>query len=144
MKTIKTIVAATLAAGTMFSVGNAAACDLTKGGFLAGVVKCVAPPLAPVADAADRMNGALGNPVDHAIAAGANVFVPGSGTALEAGWAIQRSGVLNGVGQVPQHVPMGNFCLTPSGRFGPGPMQPIGSFCQAGTPWGFVAGSVGR
>ena len=136
MKTIKTIVAA--AAASLLTLSNAHA-----GGFLADVfIKPFSPELAR---AADRINHNLGNPVDHGIAAGMNVIVPGSGTALEAGWAIQRSGVLNGVGQVQQQAHMGNFCITQVGRFGPGPMQPIGSFCQAGnTPWGVVAGFVGR
>ena len=136
MKTIKTLVAA--ATLSLLALTNAHA-----GGFLADTF--IRPFSPEAADAADRINHNLGNPVDHAIAAGANVIVPGSGAVIEGGYAIQRSGVLNGVGQAQQQqIPMGNFCLTQVGRFGPGPMNRIGSFCQAGTPWGVVPGTVGR
>ncbi len=136
MNTIKTLVAATTI--SLLTLTNAHA-----GGFLADVfIKPFSPELAREAD---RINHNLGNPVDHGIAAGMNAIVPGTGTALEAGWMIQRSGALNGGGQGQmQQVAMGNFCFTQAGRFGPGPMNPVGSFCQAHTPWGVVAGSVGR
>lgn len=41
-----------------------------------------------------------------------------------------------------QYAPMGNFCITPFGRFGPGPMAPLGSSCQIMTPNGPVGGAV--
>jgi len=42
-----------------------------------------------------------------------------------------------------QPTPFGSFCLTMAGRFGPGPMQPIGAPCNVWTPGGPVWGSVG-
>ena len=99
----------------------------------------------------------MGNPVDHAIAAGMNVVVPGAGTALEAGWQIQRSGVLNGLPplqhpmaapsmpmmQPPQPQFVGNFCHTPAGRFGPGPANNVGAPCFVNLQFGPVPGTVG-
>ena len=40
--------------------------------------------------------------------------------------------------------PMGNFCYTPAGRFGPGPVNPIGAPCSVVGPWGPMVGQVGR
>ena len=40
-------------------------------------------------------------------------------------------------------VPFGNFCITPFGRFGPGPPQPVGSPCSVGGPNGPVPGQIG-
>jgi hypothetical protein len=37
---------------------------------------------------------------------------------------------------------LGNFCATPAGMFGPGPVQPVGSSCNAYTPFGPVFGMV--
>jgi hypothetical protein len=42
----------------------------------------------------------------------------------------------------PQQHQMGNFCLTPVGRFGPGPVIPLGAPCYANTPWGVQTGHV--
>jgi hypothetical protein len=52
------------------------------------------------------------------------------------------------MGQVPGPVgnggqQLGAFCLTPIGRFGPGPIQPVGSPCGVMTAQGQVAGQVG-
>lgn len=38
----------------------------------------------------------------------------------------------------------GAFCYTPYGRFGPGPVQPVGSPCVARTFQGVVQGTVGQ
>ena len=136
MKTIKTLAAA--AAVSLLTLSSAHA-----GGFLADVfIKPFSPELAR---AADRLNHNLGNPVDRAVHAGIDAVAPGVGTTLETVRVIRQSGVLNGPGQGQmQQLPMGNFCLTQAGRFGPGPMNPIGSFCHANTSWGPVAGTVGR
>src|SRR5436190_7807190 len=42
------------------------------------------------ANTLDDVNAALGNPVDHAIAEGADVFLPGAGQAMEGYWELQR------------------------------------------------------
>lgn len=137
MKSIKTIVAG--AAISLLSLSNVHA-----QGFLADTF--IRPFSPQLADAADRLNHNLGNPVDHAIAAGANAVVPGSGALLEGAWAVQRSGLLTPPpAQGPAHqVPTGNFCHTQVGRFGPGPFNPLGMFCTANTPFGVVPGTIGR
>lgn len=66
------------------------------GGFFGDLINTVAPG---VGTTLDQLNARAGNPVDHAAAAAIDGFVPGAGQALEAGWAIQRSGLLNGIGQ---------------------------------------------
>jgi hypothetical protein len=163
MKNFKLISAIVLATTLTAGMTTAQACNLNSGGFLAALVECAAPSAGPAARTLDRLNGQVGNPVDHAIANGMNAVVPGSGTALEAGWAIQRSGVLNqpqfqqqGVpqqqtnGRPPRHVSfqehnnLGNFCSTPAGRFGPGPVDYLGSNCWAHSNYGVVYGFVSR
>ncbi len=43
----------------------------------------------------------------------------------------------------PQFAPrLGNFCATPQGVFGPGPLNPVGMPCHAPTPWGVFFGQV--
>lgn len=100
MRALKYIVVAasvTLAANTAFA-----------GGFLADTF--IRPFNPDLADAADRANAALGNPVDHAVAAGADVIVPGTGQALELGWQLQHmrnrmgSADVSRLPQAPQHV----------------------------------------
>jgi hypothetical protein len=60
-------------------------------------------------------------------------------------WAQQH-----GISQVNNQPPPGppgqglaSFCITPFGRFGPGPMQPIGSPCFVQGPQGPINGQVG-
>src|SRR5262245_17829614 len=38
---------------------------------------------------------------------------------------------------------VGAFCYTQAGRFGPGPLQPVGSPCWANTQWGQIVGQIG-
>jgi len=38
----------------------------------------------------------------------------------------------------------GNFCNTPVGRFGPGPMNFVGAQCYADTPWGRQFGQISQ
>jgi hypothetical protein len=145
----KVLLSGLVALGTLTSVSLFSA-TANAGGFLADTF--IRPFSPEAADAADQANAALGNPVDHAAAAAADYFVPGSGRALEAGWAIQRSGILNGAPSVgggpigqPRSFPMqprlGNVCVTPAGNY-PGPFNPVGAFCVAQTPWGPVQGQV--
>jgi hypothetical protein len=140
------------------AVSLALAANANAGGVLGDIINSVAPG---VGTALDRANAQLGNPVDHAAAAAANAYVPGAGTAMEAYWAAQRSGVLpqNPVGRPanvppmggaapmpnmqpmgvpPMAVAMGSYCQTAFGLAGPGPMQPVGSPCHATTPFGRV------
>lgn len=133
---------------------SAAACDLQSGGFVAATIGCIAgdnSDVGRVAHNVDRWNGANGRPFEHGVALVADAYVPGSGTALRTGWAIQNSGVLNGggapapFGQQPPVAPqLGNICFTPAGRFGPGALQPVGSPCYAFLPNGPVFGTVGK
>jgi hypothetical protein len=46
----------------------------------------------------------------------------------------------------PDYPPLpqsGAFCYTPLGRFGPGPMLPLGVRCSIQSPQGLVQGQVG-
>ena len=98
----------------IFGAGSAHA-----GGFLADTfIKPFNPNLARQLDQA---NAAAGNPLDHAIAAGANAVVPGSGAVIEGAWAIQRSGMLSPQG-FPPRVPNGQ------------PMPPLGWPQPVGMP----------
>jgi hypothetical protein len=50
------------------------------------------------------------------------------------------------VGDTPDYPPLpqsGAFCYTPLGRFGPGPMLPLGVPCSIRSPQGLVRGQVG-
>ena len=47
-----------------------------------------------------------------------------------------------GGGQMPQ-TQFGAFCYTRAGKFGPGPVQPVGSYCQVQTWQGWFPGQVG-
>lgn len=129
-------------------VASVGVSNANAGGFLADTF--IRPFSPQLADDADKLNHNLGNPVDHTAAAIAEAYVPGAGQAMEGYWAMQRSG-----GLIPQvdrpsasrqiaAPPMGNFCNTPVGTFGPGPFNPIGSWCTANTPVGVISGQVVR
>ena len=92
MNTRKFVFSTLIAAGLAISfTAQANAC---------GVIGCIVDSVAPgVGTALDKANAAAGRPFDHAVAGAMNAYVPGSGTALEAGWAIQRSGALDGFNQ---------------------------------------------
>lgn len=148
--------AASMIAAAFTTAVSASACDLSRGGFLAGVGKCIAPDAAPVLDALDDLNGQLGNPIDHAGAAALDTFVPGAGQALEGAWAIQRG--MGGMPGAPSPIPQGHadpgvglgmfpgggagmggtgqHCMTPVGLVGPGVPLPLGAPCWIGTPMG--------
>jgi Domain of unknown function (DUF4157) len=70
------------------------------------------------------------------------------GDGYQAWWAANGANGMAGSG-FPQSYPapqqyVGAFCYTQAGRFGPGPLQPVGSPCFVNTPqWGQVAGQVG-
>jgi hypothetical protein len=70
------------------------------------------------------------------------------GDGYEAWAANGGNGTVGQVGLPPSYPApqqnVGAFCYTQAGRFGPGPLQPIGSPCFVNTPqWGQVAGQVG-
>ena len=44
----------------------------------------------------------------------------------------------------PGGLVLGNFCATPAGVFGPGPLNPVGADCNAQTPYGMFFGQVTR
>ena len=43
-----------------------------------------------------------------------------------------------------QSAQSGNFCATAQGRFGPGPVQPLGIVCSVNMPGGPIFGQVSR
>jgi len=57
-------------------------------GFLADTF--IRPFSPQLADAADDWNRRAGHPVEAAVSAAADAYVPGSGAALQGAWAIQR------------------------------------------------------
>ena len=170
MKNFKFISSIVLATTLTAGMTTAHACDLNSGGFLAALVECTVPSAGPAARVLDRANGALGRPTEKAIAAGMNAVAPGSGTVFLAGQAIQDSGAFNQPQpqqqqqfqqqNVPQQSTgfrgtrqntsyqaqnnMGNFCSTPAGRFGPGPVDYLGNNCWAHSTYGVVYGFVSR
>jgi hypothetical protein len=140
----KSFSAAALVIGLATAIIGAAG-KADAGGFISDTF--IRPLSSDLADKADAVNHDLGNPVDHAIAGAAESVVPGSGTALEGAWALQRSRILppmnSGFGAPrPGGQVLGNFCMTSVGRFGPGPLNPVGMSCAANTPVGVVVGQI--
>ena len=154
------IIAAALVGSVTCGATNAKA-----GGFLGDLVETACGNCG-LGRAGDALNAQLGNPVDHAFAAGVDYVAPGAGRALEGAWAIQRSGVLDGISSGPAGLPaqnagmpsgggfvprnngsigpvFGNACATPVGVFF-GPMNPVGMPCNATTPFGLAFGTVVR
>lgn len=84
-----------LIASAMVTSIGANAGGNTTGGFFADAISTVIPAAAPMAQQLDRLNGQLGNPFDHAVAVGADALLPGTGQAMEAGYASRRSGAFN-------------------------------------------------
>jgi len=62
-------------------------------------------------------------------------------------WVANSGNRIAGQFALPQSYPapqsVGAFCYTQGGRFGPGPLQPVGSPCWANTQWGQFAGQIG-
>jgi hypothetical protein len=131
MSSIRTvIVAATVVAAASVGLVAPASARCTKG-FLADLA-CrlgVIPPDA--ARAADRLHKGLGNPLDRIGPGHARPMPPHPGMPFP----MQHPHMQR---------PLGNFCMTSFGRFGPGPVNPIGSPCQATGPYGPVFGTVTR
>ena len=123
------------------------------------------------ANGLDAAHAAAGRPIETQILpAAADYFVPGSGDALRLYDQVNRNGGLGSIGGLSQipggpalipngqfpvpngqfpiqagqpiQPPMGVFCGTQAGRFGPGMPAPLGSFCTASTPWGPMQGQI--
>lgn len=118
------------------------------GGFFGDVIKSIAPPLAPAVDQAEQIN-AQTKFVEQLAAQGMNAYIPGSGTAYMATVIPQGGGVIpapqgggfptaNGGGFYPVQQPLGAFCATPQGVYGPRPVQVVGAFCQVGSMNGYI------
>ena len=120
MKAIK-VSAALIALFGLGAVNTASAGICTKG-FLADALCITGLIDQETAQGLDRLHDDFGNPLNQL-----NPFDQGG-----------RGGAR------PMPLPMGNFCITPAGRFGPGPVNPLGSPCWAHGPWGPVNGYVGR
>ncbi|WP_109482523.1 hypothetical protein [Paraburkholderia sp. C35] len=97
----RALIGASVVAGSFVTL-SAHACDTSKGGFLADIVKCVDPDAAPIVDPLDQLNGQT-HFTEAAVAAGANAVVPGSGPIVAGGFALQQSGALP---QLPAPQPM--------------------------------------
>jgi len=159
------IVRSLLLAGVVAGFVAADATTAKAGGFLGDIVERACGNCG-LGRAGDALNHQLGNPVDHAGAAVLDAWVPGAGRALEGAWALQRSGVLNGIPSGPMGMPpqggqmlspggfseggngfpgpvLGNACATPVGVFY-GPLNPVGMPCNANTPFGPAFGRVIR
>jgi hypothetical protein len=80
-------------------------CDaFSSGGFLANIAECASgqnSAIGQAAQAADRLNGQMGRPVDNAIYNGVNAIYPGAGTAMGAYATMQNNGMIPQV-QAPQ------------------------------------------
>lgn len=93
------------------------------------------------ANGLDQFHAGMGRPIETQIVpAIADAWLPGAGVALTTWDQRNRNGGFNGGSMQQQR--MGNFCMTQAGRFGPGPVNPIGAPCQAFTPWGVQIGQV--
>ena len=86
---------------------------------------------------ADHVNAQNGNIFDHGVAAAANTVIPGSGTALEAGWQLQRFAQNVNVGMPAEAragqfgIQYGQYCQLTNGYvLGPGQPLPLGSTCN--------------
>ncbi|MGY2843384.1 hypothetical protein ACVIWU_006740 [Bradyrhizobium sp. USDA 4509] len=63
--------------------------------------------------------------------------------AKQAGWQAWYDASHQQANTPPPPQPLGEFCITQMGRFGPGPAQPIGSPCRANVGGGFIIGQIG-
>jgi hypothetical protein len=102
------------------------------GGFLGDIVNTVVPGVGTRLDTLNEANkqnliiqGAQG-PTGYSTQTAPGQIPPPS--------SLPGGGAGNG--------PPGNFCMTAQGRFGPGPMQPTGSYCFVTTPTGVTYGFV--
>lgn len=135
-----------LAAALAASVAGISAPANAKG-FLSGIADAIVPGSGEVLD---NIHDSMARPLNGvwvgAATAGAEWGLPGSGPIV--GGIVSRNnpvGFPGGQGgPVFAQQPMGNFCYTQAGRFGPGPVNPLGSPCTANTPWGVIPGQVGQ
>jgi len=132
---------------TALGLGTNAYAD---GGDIGNFFKRIDPGLAVIVDPIDNWNSRTkafeqaGGQVLNTIIPGASIFMPQGGGVIP---VPPRGGfpTPNGGGFVPvqqQQQPMGVFCATSQGVYGPGPAQPIGAPCQANTYWGPMPGRI--
>lgn len=152
------IVAAALFTSATFGLSTAAHAECSSG-FLANLA-CEAGLIdQQTAQAADRLNAQMGQPVDHAITQGMDAVVPGSGTAVEAYWAAQRAAGRFSSAPPPGGYPVQNpgfpgtpfqqpnyvyTCHTPQGSFTYAQPLIAGSQCYSATPYGTFYGVAGN
>ena len=169
IKFSKFAASAVLAAATL-GASSAAHAECSSGFFAnlaceAGIID------QQTAQTADRLNAQMGQPFDHGVTQAMDVFVPGSGTAVEAYWAAQRAaGQFTGAPQPggypnqnpgypsqnpsygmpayqapayqqPQYV---YTCRTPQGAFTFAQPLIAGSQCYSMTPYGTFYGIAGN
>jgi hypothetical protein len=116
------------------------------GGFIGDVIDQVAPG---VGTALNQLNRDLGHPTEAAGAAVIDAYIPGGGRVAQQVWNRNANGGRftqpNGPQQSFPQQQFGNFCYTQMGRFGPGPVNPMGSQCWINDAYGNVVyGQVGQ
>ena|GEM_PF-3545490 len=157
---MKKYISALAAALVIGSVGvattSAYACS---SGFIAGGLCNLGVINNQASENLDAAHAAMGRPLDHAAngvaGAAADIVVPGSGEFVTQGLELRDAARRADFGQPPQNggfqpqplpqpfpqVRLGNVCVTNVGGY-PGPFNPVGTPCQAMTPWGPAIGQV--
>jgi len=145
---IKALLGAVVVMSTL-SIGT----NAYAGGDLGNLIKSIVPGSEVIVDPLDQIN-AQTKIAEQLAAQAMNSYIPGSGTAYMATVIPQGGGVIpapqrgggfaapNGGGFYPVQQQLGARCATPQGVFGPGPVQPVGAFCQAMTQWGPMNGQI--
>jgi hypothetical protein len=157
-KYISTIAAVLVIGSANVATTSAYACS---SGFIAGGLCNLGVINNKASENLDAWHAAAGRPLDHAAnegaGAAADIVVPGSGEFITEGLelrdAVRRgeSGLpLRNGGFQPQPMPqamsmppvrLGNVCVTNVGGY-PGLFNPVGTPCQAMTPYGLAIGQV--
>ena len=124
----------------VFAGGTSAAYAQCSSGFIANALCELGVIDKPTANALDDVHKGLGNPLDHAAPGIAEWMVPGSGAIV--GGLQQFNAPSSSSSSPSSFEATGNYCRTSSGDYGPGPVQPLGSYCFAFGPWGPEDGFV--
>ena len=116
-----------------------------------GIIGCIVNQVAPgVGDQLDDWHNRAGRPLDHlanqAAGSAADYVAPGSGPFVTEGLELRDrlNRMNNGNGAPAVAAPQfGNFCsVLGAGRFGPGPVNPLGAPCNVPGPYGLMFGQV--
>lgn len=116
--------------------------NANAGGFIGDAFKAINPGFAVIVDPIEGIN-ANTKIFERTAGQVMDGYVPGLGTAYMA--TVQGGGVIPAPqrgGFVPVQQQLGARCATPQGVYGPGPVQVLGAFCQANTPWGPMNGYI--